>query len=91
MPRPRASFRVLVLDLVSRVRCSRHAVCVCVTPIVGDDLINQNVFLVGVVAMILMGGGVVLGIRRWRAIPLSALIALNIIGPASVVLLLLVG
>jgi hypothetical protein len=54
-------------------------------PIVGDDLINQNGFLVAVAAMILMGVGVFFGNRQWRTIPLGYLIAANIIGPASFV------
>jgi hypothetical protein len=44
-------------------------------PIVGDDPINQSGFLVAVIAMMLMGVGVFLAIRRWRTVPLAFLIA----------------
>jgi hypothetical protein len=60
-------------------------------PIVGDDFMDDFGILVALAAIPLVGVGVALGNLRWHTIPLAVLIAVNTIGPVSMMLLFLSG
>jgi hypothetical protein len=59
------------------------------SPIVSDDFMKRDGLLVALPMMGLMLAAASFASSRWRTIPLAALIAVNIIGPASIVFLFL--